>query len=154
MHLVGSQGAVGRVAQGDLHRFVRLVYGILDRRQSDGLADVSGDKSQGSRSQGIVGSRTGGGPAGDGVVHGDVPAGFRRKGYDQGGGGGGLGPAGSRLAERNRGGVVVVLDGVSVGHRGPESDIVRIAQGDLHRLVRFIQFVVLDRDGDGLGGIA
>ena len=66
----GSQGGVDRIAQGDLHRLVVLVQGIVGHGHGDVFGGVPGNKGQGAGEQSVVGPVTGSRAAGYGIFHG------------------------------------------------------------------------------------
>ena len=150
----GSQGGVDRVAQGDLHRFVVLVQGVVCYGHGDGFSRVTRCEGQGAAGQGVIGARARGRPARNGVVHGHRLTRRRVQRYCQLRRGAVFVSIGDSRVEGHLRCRVVILDCAGVSGDTSQGDIGRVAQGDLHRLLRLVQGIVVHGYRDGFRRIS
>ena len=149
-----SQAGVASVAQGDLDGFIVFADGVVHHGNREGFRGFTGGERQAARCQGVVVPGPGGGAAGGVVIHGDGLTGDRRQGHQQVHRGHHLQVGGSGGVEGYRGLIVVVQNGVGVNRGSAQAAVGGAAQGDLDRLVPFVQTVVGDRNRYVLRGIA
>src|SRR5262249_25104483 len=153
--LRAAEGGSGRVGQVQVERLVRLVGGVAVDQDGDRLRRDAGVEGQRAGGRLVVAAGGGGGPVGGGVVDRD------RRGLglvEADGEGERLGAAlalgGQDVGDGDRRGLGVVVVDVAQAEGVVDGGVGRVVQVDGEGLVRLVQGVAVDQDGERLGGLA